>query len=65
VNQQTAIFQGHGTQDPVVPYSLGLAARQQLEAAGYRVRWHTYQLPHSVSPEEVRDLATWLREVLP
>jgi phospholipase/carboxylesterase len=65
VNQQTAIFQAHGTQDPVVPYPLGLAARQQLEAAGYRVRWHTYPLPHSVSPEEVSDLATWLREVLP
>ena len=64
-NQATPIFLAHGTQDPVVLPALGEAARQQLQAAGYTVEWHAYSMPHSVCPEEVADIAAWLRRVLP
>ena len=64
-NQQTPVFMAHGKQDPMIPCELGLQTRQQLEAAGYRVRWHDYLMPHSVCPEEVSDIADWLRQVLP
>jgi phospholipase/carboxylesterase len=64
-NQATPIFLGHGTQDPVVIPSLGEAACRQLQAAGYAVEWHAYSMPHSVCPQEVADIAAWLRRVLP
>jgi phospholipase/carboxylesterase len=64
-NQSTPIFLAHGLQDPVVPPVLGEEAHQQLQLAGYAVEWHTYSMPHSVSPQEVADIAAWLRRVLP
>lgn len=65
VNYQTPIFLAHGTQDPVVDLRRGAEARQLLEAGGYPVEWHTYPMPHSVCPQEIDDIATWLRKVLP
>jgi phospholipase/carboxylesterase len=63
-NQATPVFLAHGTQDPVVIPALGQDARTQLAAAGYAVEWHTYSMPHSVCPQEVADIAAWLRRVL-
>ena len=63
-NQATPIFLAHGTQDPVVAPELGTEAQRQLEAAGYAVEWHAYSMPHSVCPQEVADIAAWLRAVL-
>lgn len=64
-NQATPVFLAHGSQDPVVAPALGAEAHRQLEAAGYKVEWHAYSMPHSVCPQEVRDIAAWLRAVLP
>jgi phospholipase/carboxylesterase len=63
-NQSTPIFLAHGTQDPVVAPVLGEEAYRQLQAAGYTVEWHTYTMPHAVCPQEVADIAAWLRRVL-
>jgi phospholipase/carboxylesterase len=63
-NQTTPIFLGHGTQDPVVSPMLGEQTRRLLEAEGYAVEWHAYTMPHSVCPQEVLDIAGWLRRVL-
>ena len=63
-NQATPIFVGHGTQDPVVDITLGETTRRLLEGAGYAVEWHQYMMPHSVCPQEVADIAAWLRRVL-
>ncbi len=65
INQPTPIFLAHGLQDPVVSPVLGEAACRQLQAAGYAVEWHAYSMPHSVCPQEVIDIAAWLRRVLP
>ena len=64
VNYTTPIFLAHGDQDPVVELRRGAEARQLLEAGGYPVEWHSYPMPHSVSPQEVDDIAAWLRKVL-
>jgi phospholipase/carboxylesterase len=64
-NQETSIFMAHGKQDPIIPLFLGKETRRQLEETGYRVRWHSYLMPHSVCPEEVCDIGVWLREVMP
>lgn len=63
-NQATPIFLAHGTQDPVVSPTLGEQSRRLLETSGYAVEWHTYAMPHSVCPQEVADIAAWLRRIL-
>ena len=63
-NQSTPVFMAHGTQDPVVAPAWGEEARRHLQAAGYAVEWHSYSMPHSVSPQEVADIGAWLRRVL-
>ena len=63
-NHSTPVFMAHGTQDPVVAPMMGEEASRRLQAAGYAVEWHTYSMPHSVSPQEVADIAAWLRRVL-
>ena len=64
-NQSTPVFLAHGLQDPVVHPQLGEDTRGLLEQAGYSVEWRPYQMPHSVCPEEIADIAKWLRRVLP
>ena len=64
-NQSTPIFLAHGLQDPVVHPQLGEDTRGLLSQTGYSVEWRPYQMPHSVCPEEIADIAKWLRRVLP
>lgn len=54
------IFMGHGTQDTVVPFGLGIQSRTLLEAKGYAVSWHEYQMPHAVCAEEVDAIRSWM-----
>ena len=58
------IFMAHGRDDTVVPIDRALASRAALVALGCRVQWHEYAIPHSVSEEEIRDLAQFLSEAL-
>jgi phospholipase/carboxylesterase len=55
------VFVGHGSQDPMVPCRLGEHVAERLRGMGYAVEWHSYAMPHSVCPQEVADLAAWLR----
>jgi phospholipase/carboxylesterase len=59
------VFVGHGTQDPMVPCRLGEQLAARLRDMGYAVEWRSYAMPHSVCPQEVIDLAAWLRARLP
>jgi phospholipase/carboxylesterase len=60
-NRKTPVFLAHGTSDPMVLPAMGETARKQLVALGLPVEWHTYPMPHSVCPEEISDIADWLR----
>ena len=61
---KTPIFMAHGTRDAVVTLPRATASRDALQALGYTVDWHDYPMEHSVCPQEVSDLAQWLRRVL-
>ncbi|WP_266157546.1 alpha/beta hydrolase [Dyella silvatica] len=61
-NAKTPIFWGHGTGDPIVPLTRGLASRELLQSLGYDVAWHTYPMPHSVNAEEITDLRHWMSQ---
>ena len=63
-NQGTPIFLAHGSYDAVVDVRLGEETRALLVAAGYAVEWHSYPMPHSVSPEELAAIAAFLQRVL-
>ena len=63
-NRDIPVFMAHGQDDPVIPCELGQRSAERLHALGYQVRWHEYPIEHSVSIEEIRDIETWLREVL-
>jgi phospholipase/carboxylesterase len=63
-NCELAVWMGHGLHDPVIPLEHAERSRDALRAMGCAVEWHTYPMPHSVSIEEVADIAAWLRRVL-
>ena len=58
------LFMAHGLDDTVVPIDRAQASRDALDAVGCRVQWHEYAIPHSVSEDEIRDLARFLDEAL-
>lgn len=62
-NRQIPIFMAHGTFDPIVPFALGKAASMFLKDANYPITWHNYPIPHSVSPDEIKDIASFIKEV--
>jgi phospholipase/carboxylesterase len=63
-NRDTPIFMAHGSYDPVIPLARAEQSRAILQSLGYAVEWHEYGMPHSVCPEEVAEIGTWLRRVL-
>jgi len=63
-NAHTPIFMAHGNQDPVVIPARGEASRDLLTGLGYAVQWHSYPMPHSLHPQEIVDIASFLTHVL-
>jgi phospholipase/carboxylesterase len=63
-NRLTPIFLAHGRMDPVIPLESAAMSRDALRALGHDVEWHEYPMPHSVCPEEIRDMNAWLLKVL-
>jgi phospholipase/carboxylesterase len=59
------IFMAHGTADPVVPIARGHASRDLLKQLGADLSWHEYPMQHSVCGDELRDIAGFLRRILP
>jgi lysophospholipase-2 len=66
-NKETPILLCHGDADAVVSYSFGLSASELLkEATQAPVEFKTYRgMAHSACPEELRDVAAFLKKVLP
>jgi phospholipase/carboxylesterase len=56
------LFMAHGLMDPVVPYAAGMHSAAVLRQLGFTVDWHAYPIPHSVSPDEIRDIGDWLSQ---
>jgi phospholipase/carboxylesterase len=62
--RSTPIFMAHGQQDSVIPIDLARASRKALESLGCQVQWREYAIPHSVSEQEIDDLASFLAETI-
>jgi phospholipase/carboxylesterase len=63
-NNDVPIFMAHGAQDQVIALAHAKRSQEKLVELGYSVEWHTYAMPHSVCPEEIRDIGNWLKKVL-
>lgn len=62
--RHTPVFLAHGTQDHVVPFTLGETSHQLLKTNGYQVDWHAYPMTHSVCAEEVMDISNWMARIV-
>jgi phospholipase/carboxylesterase len=63
-NRDVPVFWAHGLHDPMIPQAMAEQGRAQLAELGYQIDWHQYPIPHSVSAEEIADVARWLERVL-
>lgn len=60
-NRGVSIFMAHGSEDPVVPITLGQASRNLLSEANYAVDWHEYPMAHQVCLPEIAAIGDWLQ----
>lgn len=63
-NADTPIFYAHGVMDPLINISAAMLSRNILQGLGYPVEWHTYPIPHSVHPEEIQEIGTFIKRLL-
>jgi phospholipase/carboxylesterase len=63
-NQTLPVLICHGSQDTVVDESLGKQSETALRELGYQPEYHSYPMPHSVCPQEIRDISMWLQRLL-
>lgn len=54
------IFWGHGTQDPAIPFALGVEGRALLIEGGYNVEARDYNIGHWIDGDELADAVAWL-----
>jgi phospholipase/carboxylesterase len=62
-NGRPRIYVSHGTRDTVLP--IDRCSRRivpQLEDAGYPVRYHEFEGPHTVPPDIAAEAATWFMD---
>jgi len=63
-NNAIPIFYAHGSNDPVIPLALAEMSTTFLKKLGYKIDWHSYPMEHSVIPQEIDDISTWLDKTL-
>ena len=63
-NRKTPVFMAHGIDDGVIPFEMATRSRDILVEHGYDVEWHQYPMQHSVSLQEIADIARWLKRVI-
>ena len=54
----------HGTFDNIVPETLGKQAQKTLETLGYTPSYTSYPMEHSVHPQEIKDISSWIQTQL-
>ncbi|XVN20518.1 alpha/beta fold hydrolase [Pseudomonas corrugata] len=61
-----AVFIGHGTADPIIPYHDGTEADTFLKTLALEPEFHAYPgVGHTISALEVQDLRAWLERLNP
>jgi phospholipase/carboxylesterase len=63
-NQAISIQIFHGTQDSVVPETLGKKAQQQLIDKGLKADYQSFIMDHEVCYDEIRAISQWFKNIL-
>jgi len=63
-NRDLPVFMAHGKFDGMIGIDRAARSRDALLALGYAVEWHEYPMQHSVCPDEIADIAAFLRRIL-
>ncbi|MBR9727066.1 alpha/beta hydrolase [Shewanella intestini] len=63
-NAATPLLQHHGELDEVVPLFAGKMAYQAVTKAGYQSQWQSYPMGHSILPEQLIDIGSWINLML-
>ena len=63
-NRDIPILMCHGAHDAMIVESRARESRDTLQALGYKIDWRTYEMEHSVHPQEIADISQWLTAVL-
>ncbi len=54
------VFQSHGTEDPLLPFSIAERLRRSFDDAGLEVAFTRFEGGHGIPPSVLRDLGLWL-----
>ena len=57
------IYQSHGRQDPILPFSSAERLRDLFVAAQLDVRFHPFHGPHTIDPDSVAETALMIHEM--
>jgi len=60
-NARLPILLCHGTQDNVLPLTMAENARNYLQDLGLKPDFRTYPMAHTVCPEQIRDMGSFLQ----
>lgn len=64
-NNRLPVFLAHGTQDDVIQIRFAEQSRVTLAGSdAVDLQWQSYPMPHSVSPDEIKDISVWLKQTL-
>ena len=64
INQNTPVLMLHGTDDDLVPAAWAKRSYNYLHEIGYNVTLSVYPMRHTVCPEEINTIGSWLRNLL-
>lgn len=62
-NQSTPILMAHGLNDPVVPLQTAQLAFDTLQSMAYNIEWQSYPMEHSICPQEIQRIATFINTI--
>jgi len=63
-NQNLPILVCHGTQDHILDITLAEKSLKALKTLGYQPKYLTYPMEHSVCPQQITDISSWLNAQL-
>lgn len=63
-NAGLAIDIHHGTQDPILPLSMGQSTVTHLATLGLEAKFHTYPMQHQVCAEEIGNIGSFINSRL-
>jgi lysophospholipase-2 len=63
---KTPVWHGHGTQDPMVQFTMAQKTKQTVTSLGVEdYTLETFPIPHTVSPPELKKVLAFISKVLP